>query len=291
MSDNADREYIEGLYGSYRIAELRRDPVQGKFDTAHLKEVHRRIFQDLPRFGFAEVKPGEYRDPPTEGRDWYKARKLKGLDAMSFVSYSRMDKKAQAQIDKTLADVDPKALGALKTDAFTQQLADLYTKLDHLHPFGDGNSRTLRAFTHQLAQGSGYQLDWERFSKSEAGRNVLYVARDLSVNRLSLPHINDDGIRRDVVLTLDCFEGSRDLPDLLRDAVRPLRAIAFEQLPEADARKKYPELGLSFDAMRKSVEYSMTKFPDSLKARQSFQENVRGAILERLNAGEGMDSK
>ena len=46
----------EGALTFARIAELERKPVQGNFDAAHLKEVHRRIFQDLPHH-----LPGEYR--------------------------------------------------------------------------------------------------------------------------------------------------------------------------------------------------------------------------------------
>src|SRR3546814_18429426 len=42
-----------------RIVELKVDPVEGSFDVAHLREVHRRIFQDLPHHGHGEV-----REPP-----------------------------------------------------------------------------------------------------------------------------------------------------------------------------------------------------------------------------------
>ncbi len=286
-----DREYIEGLFTAHRIFELRRDPVRGNFDAAHLREINRRIFQDLPDQGFADVTPGEYRKPVQAGKDWYKARSLEGRDATSFVTYSAMDKQARDEIDRTLKDADPVALGKLKTRDFTKAMGELYTKLDYLHPFPDGNSRTLRVFTSQLAEAAGYELDWTRFAGSEGGRNVLYVARDISVNQLALPHIKNDDTRRQVVFTLDQFDGNRDLPNLLRDAVRPLRAIAFERATEEAALKKHPELGTAYETLRKAVDYSTTKFPTNRDERQRFQENVRSAILQRLDAGETTDFK
>jgi len=43
-----NRMRMEGLFCAIRIVELAANPVQGNFDTAHLREVHRRIFQDWP---------------------------------------------------------------------------------------------------------------------------------------------------------------------------------------------------------------------------------------------------
>lgn len=55
----------EGYLTSVRILELQLNPVQGHFDTTHLKEVHRRIFQDLVHHA-----PGEFRpDAPGQQAD------------------------------------------------------------------------------------------------------------------------------------------------------------------------------------------------------------------------------
>lgn len=57
------REQIEADYTFKRVVELELDPVRGNFDVAHLKEINRRIFQDLPGAGFDDVTPGEFRPP------------------------------------------------------------------------------------------------------------------------------------------------------------------------------------------------------------------------------------
>ena len=54
----AERKRVEANVVANRIHELVLDPVQGRFDAAHLKEVHRRIFRDLPDAGFHNVHPG-----------------------------------------------------------------------------------------------------------------------------------------------------------------------------------------------------------------------------------------
>ena len=223
-----ERQTLEAEHTFRRIVELHLDPVRGKFDAVHLKEINRRIFQDLPGLDFDDVTPGQYRPPVEAGNDWIKSRSLETVEASSNVAYSPMGKEGQARIDDVLKLANPAALAKLKTTKFTQAIGKLYTELDYIHPFPDGNSRTLREFTRQLADESGYRLDWEQFGKSPVGRDLLYIARDRSVNELALPHIRHAGTKRDVMMTMDQFEGNRDLPNLLRDAVRPARAIAFE---------------------------------------------------------------
>ena len=143
MAPPSEREWLEGLFTAHRIAELHLDPVRGKFDAAHLKEINRRIFQDLPGLGFDDVTPGQYRPPVAAGNDWIKSRSLETADAPLNVAYSPMRKEAQARIDNVLKQANPAALGKLKTTEFTQAMGKLYTELDYIHPFPDGNSRTL----------------------------------------------------------------------------------------------------------------------------------------------------
>lgn len=148
---------------------------------------------------------------------------------------------------------------------------------------------TLREFIRELAGASGYTLDWERFGKSPGGRDVLYIARDLSVNELALPHIQRAGTKRDVMLSMDQFESNRALPDLLRDAIRPARAIAFEQMPEACAIELHPELREAFRTMRTAAQYFGTKMPDDAAAQRNALLAVRRHVQSRLDQGETKD--
>ena len=81
------RDRIEGLYTAHRILELELEPVRGRFDAAHLREINRRIFQDLPRAGYTDVILGEYRPAVPGGKDWMKNRALETADGSFFVAY------------------------------------------------------------------------------------------------------------------------------------------------------------------------------------------------------------
>jgi cell filamentation protein len=104
------REALEARYTIQRIAELEFRPVQGHFDAAHLKDIHGRIFQDLPSLGFTEVTPGQYRSAVPEGKAWTKDRLLSSINIHSYVTYSLMDNAAQARLDKILERADPHEL-------------------------------------------------------------------------------------------------------------------------------------------------------------------------------------
>ncbi|MFG1298007.1 Fic family protein [Xanthobacter sp. V13C-7B] len=230
-SAQPEREQLEGVHTRRRITELRLDPVRGEFDAAHLQEINRRIFQDLPGLGFTDVTPGQYRSPVQGAGDWIKVRGFETIPQAAHVAYSRMDDEAKARLDKTLAAINPLELAKLEAPEFTKALAKIYTDLDYIHPFSDGNSRTLREFTRQIADAAGYGVEWERFARAPVGRDLLYIARDLSVNEQALPDVRNHDTRRDVQQALDMFEGNRALPDLLGDAVwRKPPLLTEEQL-------------------------------------------------------------
>ena len=120
------RGQLEADYTYQRLYELDLEPVRGNFDAAHLKEVNRRIFQDLPGAGFADVTPGEFRKPVPDAVDWMKQRGLSTVDGAFHVAYSRMDDAATARLDKALEGAKPDELRGLKTVEFTARLAKIY---------------------------------------------------------------------------------------------------------------------------------------------------------------------
>ena len=281
-----ERERLEADHTSRRIAELYLHPVEGAFDVAHLREINRRIFQDLPGAGFPEVTPGEFRPETPAGKDWVKHRQLTGTNIVSNVAYSPMDPASQTRLAGVLAKIDVAELSKLKTAPFVRAIGKLYSELDYIHPFPDGNSRTLREFTRELAEASGYHIDWTRFARTHHGHNALYVARDLSVNKIALPQLRSEDTRRQITFTLDQLATNRELPDLLRDAVRPGRAIAFSKLKEPEARAAFPELGKAYDALRAAEKFGQGKFPGEPLKQKEFVDAVRSTIAERLDAGE-----
>jgi cell filamentation protein len=149
-------------------AGLQTRPATGPFDASRLKETHRRIF--------ANVYPwaGEFRQ---------------GIGMMTkersgFVVTYGPSENVPAALAATFAALKTEnGLQGLDAARFAVRLAFYYSELDAIHAFREGNSRTLRAFTSDLAQAAGHRLDWSRAGSSQEDRHGLYHARDLAVMR------------------------------------------------------------------------------------------------------------
>ncbi len=151
MIESGELDRYEGDVTAIRIAELIASPVRGQFDRAHLCEIHRRVFQDLPRH-----TPGQFRPDAVAH---IKLRQLESLPHRYRVFYA-----PRSIVEAGLASaLQPlQALHewrSLNADEFSVRMTGLYGDLDYLHPFGEGNSRTLRVFTAQLATEAGHALD------------------------------------------------------------------------------------------------------------------------------------
>jgi fido (protein-threonine AMPylation protein) len=176
----------EAFLTAARQTQLVLNPVQGQFDIAHLSEVHRRIFQDLPHHG-----PGSFR-PDASGH--FKDRRLEASNDRIVVPYA-----LRSETDRLLGPTldalqGGQALAGMDTLEMSEAIAQVYARLDYLHPFREGNSRTLRTFTEQLARVNGHQLDWGTTNVTAESRDALYVARDVAVIQLRYPGLTADSL-------------------------------------------------------------------------------------------------
>ena len=182
-----DQERLAERKSFDRIVDLIESPVSGNYDTAHLREIHRRIFQDSPQHG-----PGEYRPAMPVDYPYYKSRMLESNGYRYNVAYAPSND-LDGALSKVLRELGgTNGLKGLDHDQFSSRMAKLYGDLDHIHPFGEGNSRTLRVFTAQLAQEAGYSLDWGTSKADALSRDRLYVARDLAVTERVYPGLDMD---------------------------------------------------------------------------------------------------
>jgi cell filamentation protein len=197
-----------------------------------------------------------------------------------------MDRKARQRMDAVLAANHPTKLVGLKTEKFADRLADMYAELDFIHPFAEGNSRTLRTFSRQLAEAAGFDLPWHRFGASPAGRDLVYVARDISVNTLARKGATRPDTLRAIVHSLDTLHGNRSLQDLVRGAMRPARAVAFAELSEIEALGLHPELGEAYATLRAAASYFAVKLSHDSQMQRQALESVASHVLAMLDEGE-----
>lgn len=129
-----------------RLVELEYKPIQGAFDFAHLKLIHRHLFSDI------YTKAG-------------KVRSVNIAKEGSPFCYVQFIDKMQTEIFNHLKDNN--FLRGLDKKEFTPKLAELSADLNALHPFREGNGRTIRAFLTQLSKDAGYRILYERTQKNE----------------------------------------------------------------------------------------------------------------------------
>ena len=119
----------------------RRGIPRGSFDLAHLRAIHRHLFQDV--------------------YDW--AGELRTVE----ISKGRQQFQFRQYIQTGMADVHRRLvrmrfLEGLTTPDFAEQAAVIVGDINYIHPFREGNGRTQLHYLKQLAQQAGHRLDLAR---------------------------------------------------------------------------------------------------------------------------------
>jgi cell filamentation protein len=174
IRDQAALNRFEAQSASTSIALLAVNPITGPFDVRRLRETHRRIF--------GKVYPwaGELR----------KDIGLMAKNRSGFVVAYGPSQNISGALESTFAALKMESfLQGLEAGALVKRLAYFYSELDAIHAFRDGNSRTLRAFTADLAEAASHRLDWTRVAQVPEDRERLYHARDVAVMRGDLSEL------------------------------------------------------------------------------------------------------
>jgi cell filamentation protein len=158
-TNHDELDAIEADYVSNRLLqfELGHGPT-GEFDAAHLKAIHRYLFQDVYEWA------GRTRDEKVRLSDGTVATEpvLRKLDGKPFLPGRRISS-ALNRLAATLRDAN--YLRGLPRVEFAYRSADILVVLNAAHPFREGNGRTQRAFIRALAAQAGYDLDFSVVSR------------------------------------------------------------------------------------------------------------------------------
>lgn len=122
------------------LAELRERPITLDFGVERLRETHRRIFVGV--YDWA----GELRE--NTGR----MHKERNGYVVTYADSAHLAKLLSTLIAQLQNE---QWLQGSSVERFAARAAHYYGELDALHPFREGNSRTLRLFTSDLAQLAG----------------------------------------------------------------------------------------------------------------------------------------
>jgi len=129
-----------------RLIELDEAPPVGRFDTAHLKSIHRYIFQDV--YSWA----GEFRTVNIS-----KGGHLFG--AARFIEPVLQEALGGLAGELYLKGKDPRS--------FAVRAGHYMGEINAVHPFRDGNGRSQREFIRLLARQAGFGIDWGKVTREE----------------------------------------------------------------------------------------------------------------------------
>ncbi len=146
---------------AFRLAELSIRPVSGRFDYAHMKAIHRHLFQDVYEWASRE-RTAPTQGPMTKaGHRYYSAGP--GLTAAAQAEFTRLERRNY--------------LRRLTRDRFISELAEVWGELNVVHSFREGNTRTQLVFFAQLSQRAGYFLVSRLFTIGSPLRERFVHAR------------------------------------------------------------------------------------------------------------------
>ena len=139
----------EKLISEIKTREIKASSIKGNFDYAHLKAIHRYIFEDI--YSWA-------------GLDRYEINLLGTFRKGNthFTSGEKLPVVAKALFD---ALKDENYFCDLSKDEFIESLAIFMNGLNILHPFREGNGRVQRIFVEMLAHNAGFDLNLSVVSK------------------------------------------------------------------------------------------------------------------------------
>jgi len=153
------------------------------FDLPRLLAIHRHIFGDLYDWAGA-----------TRTIPMVKGERVLGGDTVRYSQPDDIERDCTAAL-KELNNTDWTALGVHETaEAFTKLIAVLW----QVHPFREGNTRTVITFATQFAEAHGFRMD-KTLLKNSAGyvRDALVKASDGQYSEYGyLAKIFEDAIRR-----------------------------------------------------------------------------------------------
>lgn len=211
-----------------RLQELRERPIKGNFDLAHLQAIHKHVFKDVYEWA-GEVRTIDIAKGPAG-------------DRTLFTFKEELPAKA-AQIQEIIKGAN--YLRGLERAQFADKMAEVYTHVNQMHPFREGNGRSTREFMEQLAAGAGYQLDFTKVEKVQWNEAAKQSARG----------------------------NLEPIKEVYYEVTTVERAVAFDKLPQREALAKHPEL----DGAYKSL-------IEQKQAGNDFS-TARGEIARELHAG------
>ena len=129
-----------------KLLALRKQKINGKFDVNHLLDIHKFLFEDIYPFA------GKFRNENI------------AKDNFMFAQYEYIEE----ELKRILNELEKEDfLEGYDKQKLSNRLAYYMSELNVLHPFREGNGRTIREFIRQLALKNGYEFNVKNVNPKE----------------------------------------------------------------------------------------------------------------------------
>ena len=172
IHDNKKLEEIERKIVLAKLYELRQNRQIGNFDVAHFVGIHKFLFEDIYPFA------GLFRNENIAKGNF------------SFAEWEYIEDELKKLLDQLKEE---NYLQNLDRDTFIKRLSYYMAELNVLHPFREGNGRTIREFIRQLAYKNGYVLNLKNINPKE----MLYACIRSVIDTTQLENIISECLERE----------------------------------------------------------------------------------------------
>ena len=139
-------EKYEAKITAAKLLALRQKGIIGEFDSKHIRDIHKYLFEDIYPFA------GNYR---TENI---------GKGVFRFAEWQYIE----SELDNLLKKLkEENYLANYSQEMLAEKLAYYISELNVLHPFREGNGRTIREFIRELALKNGYILNLKKVNPKD----------------------------------------------------------------------------------------------------------------------------
>ncbi len=172
IHDNKKLEEIERKIVLAKLYELRQNHQIGNFDVSHFVGIHRFLFEDIYPFA------GLFRNENIAKGNF------------SFAEWEYIEDELKKLLDQLKEE---NYLQNLDRNIFIKRLSYYMAELNVLHPFREGNGRTIREFIRQLAYKNGYVLNLKNINPKE----MLYACIRSVIDTTQLENIISECLERE----------------------------------------------------------------------------------------------
>src|ERR1017187_8400026 len=178
LTDQESLDRAEANAVSARSILLQLNPLNGNFDSEHLKAIHSYLFRDVYEWA------GQFRTIPLA-----KAEDIRGGRVIRFTPPDSIEQELKRAFDEL---ANEHFLEGLPRREFARKVAGLFSEINRIHPFREGNGRAQRQFVRQLADSLGFKLHFEVVSKERLiYASILSAGGDVAMMERLFDEITD----------------------------------------------------------------------------------------------------